>query len=114
MDDWLRTYSREVASAPVLPMLERHGLAWRARNGDPAARDMMIRSHLRLVTPVVISCCDDASPVDLFETGNRALVRAVSTFDPSRDGEFADYARRRITEAIRTHLGQADADSADT
>jgi len=101
MSGWLRLYSMEVARAPALSLLERHGLAWRAQEGDQKARDAMIRSYLRLVVPVAWRCrSDGARMLDLIEEGNWALIHAIDSFNPSQDGEFTDYATEQIKRAL--------------
>ena len=105
MSRWLRLYSKEVARAPVLALLERHALVWRAQKGDRKARDTMICSHLRLVVPVAWRYrSKGVRMLVLIEEGNRALIHAIDSFSPSRDGEFADYATEQIKRALHERV----------
>lgn len=67
------------------------------RAGDSAARDKLISHNLRLVAHIAkkyytLPCDQD----DLISIGTIGLMKAVDSFDPSRQARFSTYASRCI------------------
>lgn len=71
--------------------------------GDPAARDRLIRHNLRLVAHVVkkyYALPGDAE--DLISIGTIGLIKAVNSFDITKKARFSTYASRCIENDILT------------
>jgi len=99
--DILRLYLAEVARTPILSEAEEKELVGRMRQGDRAARERLIVSHLRLVVSMAREYGDTGLDLlDLIQEGNLGLIEAVDRFDPSRGVRLATYARWWIRQAI--------------
>ncbi len=74
-------------------------------NQDPAAREQMIRSNLRLVVNIAKKFSGRGlSLSDLIEEGNLGLLRAVEGFDPEQGNRFSTYGSWWIKQAIKRAL----------
>jgi RNA polymerase primary sigma factor len=95
-------YLREINATPLLDADEEQELAARIANGDPSARDHMIRANLRLVVNIARGYLGKGlSLEDLIEEGNLGLMRAVQSFDGTRETRFSTYASYWIKYFIR-------------
>ena len=89
---------------PLTPRQEVEAFA-ALRRGDADARDTIIRHNLRLVAHIVKKYCalpGDAE--DLISIGTIGLIKAVSSFDSTKQVRFSTYASRCIENEIRMHL----------
>ena len=101
----LDAYLRDINQTPLLTPQQEKDLGTRVRNGDLEARDLMIRSNLRLVVSVAkVYVNRGLSLMDLIEEGNLGLLKAVQEFDPGRETRFSTYATWWIKQAIRRAL----------
>ena len=101
----LDAYLRDINQTPLLTPQQEKDLATRVRIGDMEARDLMIRSNLRLVVSVAkVYVNRGLSLMDLIEEGNLGLLKAVQEFDPGRETRFSTYATWWIKQAIRRAL----------
>lgn len=78
---------------------------YRLTAGDDSVRQLLIERNLRLV--VYIARKFDNTSVgleDLISIGAIGLIKAVNTFDPSRNFKLATYASRCIENEILMHL----------
>jgi RNA polymerase nonessential primary-like sigma factor len=101
----LQTYLREIRRAPLLTPQEEFETATRAREGDFAARQMMIEHNLRLVVSIAKNYLGRGLQMtDLIEEGNLGLMHSISKFEPERGFRFSTYAswwiRQNIERAI--------------
>jgi RNA polymerase nonessential primary-like sigma factor len=101
----LQTYLREIRRAPLLTPQEEFDTATRARNGDFAARQMMIEHNLRLVVSIAKNYLGRGLQMtDLIEEGNLGLMHSIGKFEPERGFRFSTYAswwiRQNIERAI--------------
>jgi RNA polymerase primary sigma factor len=107
-DHWDRAseaYLRDIRQTPVLSAEEERDIVSRAKQGDAAARDHLVRANLRLVTYVAWRFTGRGLPLeDLIGEGNLGLLRAASDFDPARGFRFSTYAVCWIKQAIRRAL----------
>src|SRR5260370_13464692 len=79
----LDDYFREVAETPVLAPDEEIQLALRIEDGDPEAREHLVRANLRLVVDNArANTGKGLSLLKLLEEGTHALLVAVHAFDP--------------------------------
>lgn len=86
---------------PLTPRQEVEAFA-AFKAGDMAARDRIIRHNLRLVAHVVkkyYSLSGDAE--DLISIGTIGLIKAVNSFDNTKQARFSTYASRCIDNEVR-------------
>jgi RNA polymerase primary sigma factor len=96
---------RDINEVPLLSAEEELELARRVRDGDPDAREEMIRANLRLVVSVARQYGHRGLPLlDIIEEGNLGLMRAVERFDPDAECRFSTYATWWIKQGIRRAL----------
>lgn len=101
----LDTYLKEINQTPLLTAVQEKELGTLVQQGDMAARDLMIRSNLRLVVSVAKAYVNRGlSLMDLIEEGNLGLLKAVQEFDPKRETRFSTYATWWIKQAVRRAL----------
>ena len=101
----LDAYLRDINQTPLLTADQEKSLSTRVRSGDMEARDLMIRSNLRLVVSVAKAYTNRGlALMDLIEEGNLGLLKAVQEFDPGRETRFSTYATWWIKQAIRRAL----------
>ena len=97
----IKIYLREIGRTPILTREEERDLAMRIHAGDHAARDLMIRSNLRLVVKLAFEHINRGLPlVDLISEGNLGLLTAVEKYDPSRQSRLSTYACWWIKQSI--------------
>ena len=101
----LETYLREITEAVLLTPDEEQQLARAVDTGDMEARDLMIRSNLRLVVNIARGYTGRGLGLqDLIEEGNLGLLRAVEGFDPAMGTRFSTYASYWIKQSIKRAL----------
>ena len=101
----LETYLREIAETVLLTQEAEQELARAVSAGDMEARDLMIRSNLRLVVNIARGYTSRGLGLqDLIEEGNLGLLRAVEGFDPSMGTRFSTYASYWIKQSIKRAL----------
>jgi RNA polymerase primary sigma factor len=104
--DAFHLYLREIGPLPLLTPEEETSLAWRAQQGDGAAREALIKGNLRLVVKIARDYENMGVPLlDLIAEGNMGLMRAVDRFDPSRGAKLSVYSSFWIKQSIRRALG---------
>jgi len=95
-------YLREIDTTPLLTAAEESELAQRISEGDPYARDQMVRANLRLVVNIARRYLNRGLPIeDLIAEGNLGLLRAVEGFDPAWQTRFGTYASYWIKQSMR-------------
>lgn len=103
----LDIYLREIRRYPLMTREEENALARKARDGDEAAMDKLVRSNLRFVVSVAKRYSGQGVPLeDLINDGNLGLVRAAHRFDPDRGYKFISYAVWWVRQAILHSLSQ--------
>jgi RNA polymerase nonessential primary-like sigma factor len=109
MPEVLALYLAEVGRAALLTAEEEVQLGRLVVRGDPAARQRMIESNLRLVVSIGRRYLHRGLPLaDLIEEGNIGLMHAVGKFDPERGFRFSTYASWWIRQAMeRAVLNQS-------
>jgi RNA polymerase primary sigma factor len=102
----LKEYLHDIDRAHLLTAEQEHKLAKRVvDDNDPAARDLLVRSNLRLVVNIAKKYSERGMPFgDLIEEGNLGLIRAVDYFDPERGTRFSTYAAWWIKQSIKRSL----------
>lgn len=103
--DPTQLYLIEIGLSPLLSAEEEVFYARKARQGEEAARNHMVKCNLRLVVKIARRYLNRGlALLDLVEEGNLGLIRAVEKFDPERGFRFSTYAtwwiRQNIERAI--------------
>jgi RNA polymerase primary sigma factor len=98
-------YMREIGRVKLLTPREEIELAARIKQGDPEARDQMIKANLRLVVKIARGYEGLGLPLlDLISEGNIGLMRAVERFDPNKGAKLSTYSAWWIKHAITQAL----------
>lgn len=101
----IKQYLQEIGQIPLLTIDQEIQLAKRIHRGDRAARDLMIKSNLRLVVKIAHDYKDFGLPLlDLISEGNIGLIKAVERFDPAKGGKLSTYAAWWIKQSIKRAL----------
>ena len=102
----LQIYLKQINESPLLTADQEKQLARRIINdNDPAAREHMVRSNLRLVVNIAKHYVNRGLQLpDLIEEGNIGLLKAVEGFDPENGCRFSTYASWWIKQSIKRAL----------
>ncbi len=90
----LAQYIQTVQKFPILTAQQeyQYANAW-VRNGDQAAAEKLVASHLRMVVSVAYDFKNYGIPIgDLIASGNMGLMQALQKFDPEKGFRFSTYA----------------------
>jgi RNA polymerase primary sigma factor len=80
-------------------------LAGKIKTGDNDARELLIKSNLRLVIKIACEYANYGLPlIDLIADGNVGLMKAADRFDPVHKCKFSTYAAWWIKHAIKRAL----------
>lgn len=106
MKDTFQLYLDSIGSVPLLNREQEVELGRKTQAGDQAARDLMIRSNLRLVVSIARKFENMGLPfMDLISEGNIGLMKAVDRFNPEKfENKFSTYAVWWIKSRIRIAL----------
>lgn len=89
---------------PLPPDEERAALAALAA-GRPQARDLLITHNLRLVVYIAKKFETPSAGIeDMISIGTIGLIKAVNTFEPTKNIKLATYASRCIENEILMYL----------
>jgi RNA polymerase primary sigma factor len=98
----LQIYLHDINATPLLSVEEERSLALRVAEGDPYAREHMVKANLRLVVNIARGYLGKGlSLEDLIEEGNLGLMRAVEGYDGAMETRFSTYASYWIKQSIR-------------
>lgn len=97
----LSIYLKEINKITLLTREEEVRYARLAREGDPNARDRLLRGNLRFVVNVAKKYQNQGLPLsDLISEGNIGLINAIERFDVDKGYHFISYAVWWIRQAI--------------
>ncbi len=104
-DEILGMYLNEINKIPLLDHDEETKLAVKAREGDKAAKDKIVKANLRFVVNVAKKYQNHGLELsDLISEGNIGLLTAIEKFDVTKGYHFISYAvwwiRQSIMKAI--------------
>ena len=89
---------------PLSAAEERRYLAL-ARQGDLAARNVLIERNLRLVAHIMKKYyTQTADQEDLISIGTIGLIKGIQTFDPDKGARLATYCSRCVENEILMHF----------
>lgn len=101
----LQLYFHDVSETDTLTYEEEQEISRRVQEGDPGARDHLIRANLRLVVTISREFRESGVEMaDLIAEGNLGLMRAVEAFDPERGTRFSTYACFWIRQSIQRYV----------
>ncbi|MGK0187178.1 MAG: RNA polymerase primary sigma factor [Verrucomicrobiales bacterium] len=101
----LQPYFRDIGKTPLLARSEEIELGRLVQQDDPAARERMITSNLRLVVTIAKKYSGmGVSLGDLIAEGNIGLMKAVDRFDPEAGFRFSTFAYWWIKQAVQKAL----------
>jgi RNA polymerase sigma factor (sigma-70 family) len=105
-DITLEKYLKEIDGSPLLNPDDEYELARRIIElNDPAARERLVRSNLRLVVNIAKKYANRGMNLsDLIEEGNLGLLRAIDSFDTKFEVRFSTYAAWWIKQSIKRAL----------
>lgn len=101
----LQIYLKEISKYERLTKKEIEKL-WKIKN-KKTAKEKLFLAHTRLVIPVAVRYhkkYPDIDIMDLIESGNRGLLRAIEKFKPSKKIKLSTYATYWIDQAIRKEI----------
>lgn len=93
------------ANIKVLSSKEMNELFKKMQEGDPFARDDLVKGNLKLVLSILKrfnNKCDNMD--DLFQVGCVGLLKAIDNFDLSHEVRFSTYAVPMILGEVRRYL----------
>lgn len=105
--DSIQIYLKEIGQYPLLTSEEEKELAKRIEMGDEEAKNILMKSNLRLVVTFAkkyVGRSPNLTLLDLIQEGNLGLYKAVEKYDFSKGYKFSTYAcwwiRQGITRAL--------------
>lgn len=103
----LKIYLNEINQIPLLSAEEEKELTTKAAQGDPAAKEKLINSNLKLVVSIAKKFQGNGiSFLDLIQEGNIGLIAAIDKFDNSLGYRFSTYAYYWIKTTISRAVNQ--------
>jgi RNA polymerase nonessential primary-like sigma factor len=107
--DTIQYYLNRISAKPLLTVQEEQHYSILAREGNFAARQVMIERNLRLVVSIAKGYLNRGVPLlDLIEEGNLGLMHAIEKFEPARGFRFSTYATWWIRQSVeRAIMNQA-------
>lgn len=86
---------------PALSAKEEKEYFKRYKQGDSAAKNIIIEHNLRLVAHITKKYCSNTNEQDdLISIGTIGLIKAVNTFDDAKGIKFATYASKCIENEV--------------
>src|SRR3989338_3447146 len=103
--DPIKMYLKEIGKHPLLTFEQEVDLAKKYEKSDLKARELLIKSNLRLVVSIAKKYLGRRlSFLDLIQEGNQGLIKGVEKYDWRMGYKFSTYAtwwiRQAITRAI--------------
>lgn len=89
--------------SPLSPDEERECIE-RAKRGDGAAREKLIRHNLRLVAHIVKKYSNAGEADDLISVGSIGLIKGIETFEYGKGSQLATYAAKCIENEILMYI----------
>ncbi len=100
-DAVLTMYLKEINKIPLMSREEENELALKAKAGDKAAKDKIVKANLRFVVNVAKKYQGQGLDlVDLISEGNIGLITAIDKFDAEKGYHFISYAVWWIRQCI--------------
>lgn len=104
----LKTYFKDLRKIELISGDEQIELAVKAKAGDQASMDKLVKCNLRFVLKVAKEYSHMGLPMeDLISEGNIGLIKSVNKFDETKGFKFISYAvwwiRQSMLQAVYEH-----------
>ena len=100
--DSIKQYFQEISRYPLLSSMEEYELAKKYQSGDEEAKKDFANCNLRLVVSVAKKYINTGvNLLDIIQSGNEGLMKAIDRFDPDLGYKFSTYALWWIRQSIR-------------
>ena len=97
-----KAYIKEITDIEVLSTEEERDLFQRMIEGDKEAKELLIKSNLKLVISIAKNYNNSGWDFqDLIQEGNLGLIYAIEKFDINKGFKFSTYATFWIKQAIK-------------
>ena len=104
-----KMYDEEIEKNSLLSTEEEIDLFNKYKSGDMDAKKKIIESNLRLVRKISSEFeTKKLDKLDLIQEGSLGLIRAVETFDLSKNNKFSTYATVCVENAIKRAIMDKD------
>lgn len=101
----LQQYFKDIKKIPLLTKQQEVELAKKIELGDRSAKNIMIKSNLRLVISIAKKYAKYGSNIeDLIQESNLGLIKAVEKFDWRKGFKFSTYASWWIKQHATRYL----------
>ncbi len=108
-DSIYKIYADQIRKIPLLSCEREKELAFRIQNGDERAKQILIKSNLRLVVSVALKYASPSfSLMDLIQEGNLGLMNAAAKFNAKFNTRFSTYAYLWIVQSITRFIRLKD------
>lgn len=105
MNTNMQPFFKSVGSTNLLSKEEEVSLSKRIESGDMKARDLMIRSNIRLAISIAKKHASKGVDFeDLIQESSIGLIKAVDRFDWRKGYKFSTYACWWIKQSIQAHI----------
>lgn len=105
VNDSVKIYLKEIGRVPLLTQEKELEIAKLVAQGDEEAKELLIKSNLRLVISIAKRYSGRGMPfLDLVQEGNTGLIKAVEKFDYTKGFKFSTYATWWIRQAINRSI----------
>ena len=113
IDDPVQVYLREVSAVPALTQAEETALSQHVLANDQqadSASKTLVEANLAMVVSIAERYAGGSIHIlDLIQTGNLALMRAVNTFPDHSNQRFSVHAAACVTAAIHKAIAESRA-----
>ena len=100
-----KQYINEIRKYPLLTQQEEKELFIKYNNSDMEAKEILIKSNLRLVVSIAKRYAGRGMPfLDLIQEGNIGLMKAIDKFDVVKGYRLSTYATWWIRQTIKVSL----------
>lgn len=97
----VKIYLKQIKNMPILTREQEIELFERVKQGDEKAREIIIKSNLKLVVSVAKRHVQTGEEfLDLIQNGNLGLMKAIDRFDYTKGFKFSSYATWWIRHTI--------------
>jgi RNA polymerase primary sigma factor len=110
MNNSMQSLFRSIGNTSLLSKDEEITLSKRIESGDMKARDLMIRSNIRLAISIAKKHANKGLDFeDLVQESSIGLIKAVDRFDWRKGYKFSTYACWWIKQSIQAHVASQSA-----
>lgn len=104
-DEPMKAYVAEISKVPPMDAEEEARVFAAAAKGDSSAKERITESRLMTVVNIAARYVGRGILfIDLVESGNRALIKAVDSFDFSSGANFTNHLSRYIKNGLTDHI----------